>query len=105
MEQKESSPKDSSQTKSDSKPSEIVKIMSLVALLIAGGFAASYLLDDTKGLPHMDAYKEEYNSDLRLTTVCVKGYRYIIYDSAPRYAVQIWENGPRLSQCPRTQGR
>ncbi|HIW00139.1 MAG TPA: hypothetical protein H9894_02995 [Candidatus Desulfovibrio intestinipullorum] len=46
-----------------------------------------------------------YNSDLRLSTICGKGYRSLVYDSAPRYAVQVWENGPdgpRLSQCPRT---
>ena len=79
--------------------------ISLMALVFAGGIAFSLLIDDTRDLPHMEAYKEEYNSDLRLSTICVKGYRYLVYDSAPRYAVQVWENGPdgpRLSQCPRT---
>lgn len=103
--QKEPSQKDSAQTKSGSTLFAIAKFLSFMAFLFAGGVAISCLFDDTRDLPHMEAYKEEYNSDLRLSTICVKGYRYLVYDYAPRYAVQVWENGPdgpRLSQCPRT---
>ena len=67
--------------------------------------ACLFLMDDTRNLPHVEAYKEKYNREHSVTILCVNGYRILVQEAGFSYAVQLWENGPdgpRLSQCPRT---
>ncbi len=67
--------------------------------------ACLFLMDDTRDLPHVEAYKEKHNSEEQVTILYVNGYRILVQEAAVSYAVQLWENGPdgpRLSQCPRT---
>lgn len=61
---------------------------------------------EKKALLELEAYKEQWNSEYRITIMCIGGYRYLTGDEASGYAVQVWENGPdgpRPSQCPRQE--